>query len=147
MARDDQPPAGLLATVRAAGRPLGSSVLGRVRDRPRLVGLGRWVMDAKWWLLNRVVSNVRMALLLERLVRAGVCTLVVCRHYEGRLLTRGERGTLRRLRGTGEFRLDILPGIDHSLYLRSAREKVVPLLSEHVASLRADPAGGAPPTL
>ena len=93
---------------------------------------GRWALDLKWWLINRAGGRPRPALVLKGLAGTGVGTLVVCRHYEARLISRGERGVLRRLHNRGGFRLELVPGIDHSLYLQGAREAVVPMLTDQI---------------
>ena len=73
--------------------------------------------------------------MLRRLVVGGVDTMVICRRYEANLISRGEKGTLRRLRKKRAFQMEVLSGIDHTLYLQVARAQAAPILTEHMASL------------
>lgn len=98
----------------------------------RLASFGDKLPSAAWWLFDRVGVELPPARALGRLVERGVDTFVVCGDHEARVITRGETGVLRRLRRTGRFRLEVLPGIDHELFQRSAREVVEPMLTGHL---------------
>ena len=104
----------------------------------RLAELAERLPGAAWWLFDRIGVELPPARALERLVEHGVDTFVVCGEVEARRILRGEGAVLRRLRRTGRFRLEIVPGIDHELFQRAARNLVEPMLTgylvEHFAS-------------
>jgi alpha-beta hydrolase superfamily lysophospholipase len=108
---------------------------GRFAAYRPLARAARWLLDAKWWVAKRARYRTRPAGMLRRLVVGGVDTMVICRRYEANLISRGEKSTLRRLRKKEAFHMEVLLGIDHTLYLEVARAQVVPILTEHMASL------------
>jgi len=88
--------------------------------------------DAAWWMINRLAVENPPSRVLGRLVERGVDTFVVCGEPEARLVRRGEEAALRRLARTGSFRLEVVPGIDHELFGRAARERVMPIVERHL---------------
>lgn len=98
-------------------------VLGPIVDR---------LPDPAWWLINRIGVEQPPARAFERLVARGVDTFVLCGDPEARLITRGARSLLRRLQRGGRFRLEVVPGIDHELFGRSARRRIEQMLTAHL---------------
>jgi pimeloyl-ACP methyl ester carboxylesterase len=102
----------------------GHYLVGRLGDRlPSVV----------WRMINRLAVEATPARSLSKVLDGGVeDVFVIAGDYEARLLTRGEDRTLRRLRETGRFRMEIIPDLEHSLFERHGRELATRLLTEHV---------------
>ena len=66
------------------------------------------------------------------MVDAGVDVLVIAGTDESRWLRGGESRTLHRLERTGRFRMEVIPGLEHTLFEASTREVAVGILSDHV---------------
>ncbi len=98
----------------------------------RLAALGDKMPGAVWWVFDRIGAELPPAKALGRLVERGVETLVVCGENEARVIRRGESAFLRRMERTGSFRLEMVPGIDHELFQRAARDRVEQLLTDHL---------------
>jgi dienelactone hydrolase len=88
--------------------------------------------DQVWWLLNRVAVEHSPARALRRLVDLGVQTFIVSGERESWMIWRGESRTRRRLEHSGRFRHVIVPGVDHELFKRDAREVVSGIVTEGV---------------
>jgi dienelactone hydrolase len=97
----------------------------------------RRLADVKSWLVHRTTGEVPPAFVLREVAGLGARVFVLCGSYEGRLVRQGEAGLLRRLQKTAEFRMAVLPDIDHSLYTQGTRKQVLPLLTEQVRLLTA----------
>ncbi len=114
---------------------------GKAWFRRHLPGYGvlrvpaRAAREMKWWFLNRIGSGRRPALLFKQLARSGTNTVVILRPCEAELFGRGARGMLRRLCRRGGFRIEVVDGSDHTLYMPCSRRKVVPILTGHVLAL------------
>lgn len=128
--------AGSLKEMLKKGEGALRSRARRLPGYQRAVVPARRLLDVHWWVANRRGHQARGSMVLKKVVERDVDVLVLCRAWEGRMLTRGEQGVLRRLRKHGGFRLEVLDGIDHTLFLQAARDQAVPLLVEHVLSLR-----------
>lgn len=98
----------------------------------RLAALGDKMPGVVWWVFDRIGAELPPAKALGRLVDRGVDSLVVCGENEARVICRGETGALRRMQRTGSFRLEVIPGIDHELFQRSARDRVEQMLTTHL---------------
>jgi alpha-beta hydrolase superfamily lysophospholipase len=85
-----------------------------------------------WWLVNRVAVEHSPARVLRRLVDEGVRTFIVSGESEGRLIWRGEARARRRLELSGRFHHLVVPGIDHELFKRDARELVSQIVTDEV---------------
>lgn len=141
-------PAGKLAKVRAAVVKTEAAARVRARRIPgyhRLIGPARRLLDAWWWWTNRRGGRVRGALVLKQVADRRVDVLVVCRPWEARRISRGDQGVLRRMVKRGGFRMEVLDGIDHTLFLQAARDKAVPVVVDHLLSLSAVPLANRPP--
>jgi hypothetical protein len=101
----------------------GHRLVGRVTDR---------LPSAMWWIINRLAVEAAPARSLTKVLGSGVDVFVIAGDYEARLLSRGERRTLRRLQETGRFRMEIIPDLEHSLFERHGRELATRLLTDHV---------------
>jgi alpha-beta hydrolase superfamily lysophospholipase len=104
----------------------------RVQDYRALKKVASAAAEMKWWLLNRARGEMRPAAIFERLANTGVPVLVIFRPREARVFSRGERGTLRRLRHRDSFCMEVVEGSDHTLYLQRSRREIVPILTGHV---------------
>ena len=104
----------------------------RLPAHDRLAALAERLPGAAWWLFDRIGVELPPARALERLVEHGVDTFVVCGETEARKIRRGEESVLRRLRRTGRFRMEVVPGIDHELFQRAARDQVEPMLTRYL---------------
>jgi alpha-beta hydrolase superfamily lysophospholipase len=88
--------------------------------------------DPAWWIINRVVVESPPARLLHRVVEAGVNLLVIAGDKEARFLSRGEGRTMRRLRKSERFQMEVIPELEHSLFERHGRDLASVLLTDHV---------------
>lgn len=101
----------------------------------------RWVLDAKWWALGRLGRRERSVSYLRGAMANGSRVLLACRSYEAYLIMRGERGVLRQLARTGRFQMEVFPGTDHTLLVRSCRATVVGRVEEFLGSMFVPPGG------
>jgi alpha-beta hydrolase superfamily lysophospholipase len=118
--------------TRVMERLLGKA--GKDRASVRVGHLAQPLGEVWWWCVNRVSPVPRPAQVLDRLVKQGVDTFVVCGRDEASEIRRGEKGKLRRLAKSQCFHLELVPGIDHSLLTRGARDRALPVLTEHLMS-------------
>lgn len=88
--------------------------------------------DQVWWLVNRVAVEHSPARSLRRLVDQGVRTFIVSGEHERRLMWRGEGRARRHLELSGRLRHVVVPGIDHELFKRDAREVVSEIVTNDV---------------
>jgi alpha-beta hydrolase superfamily lysophospholipase len=95
-----------------------------------------------WFALDRLHVHASPARALERLVDNGVDTLLVYGEDDDGLAQLHQRGghLLRRLERRPGFRLEIVPGMDHALFIRRHREVVAELLYDHVLATFGSPA-------
>jgi pimeloyl-ACP methyl ester carboxylesterase len=112
------------AATRLWARSLpGYEVLGRMAHR---------LPSAAWWVINRVAVQASPARSLTKVLEAGVDVFVIAGDNEAQLLSRGEAPTMRRLRRSERFRMEVIPDLEHSLFERHGRELASRLLTEHV---------------
>jgi len=129
--------------TRVTGRVLGKA--GKDRATVRVVGhLAQPLGEIWWWCVNRISPGPRPAQVLERLVKQGVDTFVVCGRDETSEIRRGEQARLRRLEKSQCFHMELVPGMDHSLLTRVARDRALPVLTEHVMSRYGKPTNPPP---
>jgi alpha-beta hydrolase superfamily lysophospholipase len=127
-------------TASAAGTDSGQRAVtggmkGWVRKMPAYDRLNRIVQrlpSSAWWIINRVAVQTPPAQKLRNVVDAGVNLLVIAGTDEGRWLRGGEGRTFRQLEGTGRFRMEVIPGLEHTLFERRTREVAAGILTEHV---------------
>jgi pimeloyl-ACP methyl ester carboxylesterase len=106
-----------------------------VRSIPAYDRINRIVQHlpgAAWWIINRVAVETSPAQRLAQVVDAGVNVLVIAGPDEARWLRGGEGPTLRKLGATGRFRMEVIPGLEHTLFERRTREVAVGILTDHV---------------
>jgi alpha-beta hydrolase superfamily lysophospholipase len=106
-----------------------------VRSIPAYDRINRIVQrlpGAAWWIINRVAVETSPAQRLAQVVDAGVNVLVIAGTDEARWLRGGEGATLRKLDATGRFRMEVIPGLEHTLFERRTREVAVGILTDHV---------------
>ena len=68
--------------------------------------------------------------MIARVVEADVDVFVLAGTNEARTLTRGENGTMQRLKRSPRFSMKILPHLEHSLFERQGREQAVNVLTQ-----------------
>lgn len=105
------------------GKMPGYSLMNRI---------SKHLPSSAWWIINRIAVDITPAKRLARMVDAGVDVLVIAGTDEGRWLRGGETRTLHRLEQTGRFRMEVIPGLEHTLFEHSTREVAVRVLSDHV---------------
>ncbi len=115
-----QPKGGMKGWV---GKMPGYTLINRMSKR---------LPSSAWWIINRIAVEITPARRLARVVDAGVDVLVIAGTDEGRWLRGGETRTLHRLEQTGRFRMEVIPGLEHTLFEHSTREVAVRVLSDHV---------------
>jgi len=106
--------------------------VGKVPGYTQINRISKRLPSAAWWIINRIAVEITPAQRLARVADAGVDVLVIAGTDEGRWLRGGETRTLHRLEQTGRFRLDVIPGLEHTLFEHSTREVAVQILSDHV---------------
>jgi hypothetical protein len=110
------------------------SKAGKDRASVRAVGaLAQSLGEMWWWCTNRISPVQAPAQVLEELVKQGIDTFVVCAPVDATEILRGEQAKLRRLAKAQCFHM-VVPGIDHSLLTRGARDRALPVLTEHIMS-------------
>jgi hypothetical protein len=121
------------------GKMPGYTLINRISKR---------LPSSAWWIINRIAVEITPARRLARVVDAGVDVLVIAGTDEGRWLRGGETRTLHRLEQTGRFRMEVIPGLEHTLFEHSTREVAVgfcPTMSSADSPPRRRPAEGAGP--
>jgi hypothetical protein len=93
----------------------------------RLKGVARKIPGARW-ILKRFLVTASPARMFERLVNSGVPILVVAGHEEARRLSQGEERRIRTLTRSGAFRMEVVPGLEHTLLERTGRDYVSEIL-------------------
>jgi alpha-beta hydrolase superfamily lysophospholipase len=105
--------------------------------------IGRWpaaiarrvrVPAPVWWLVNRCLLENQTVEVLEKLVDAGVDTLLLCGPDDLQPIELGERRSMQRLEQTGLFRSVLLPELDHAGLLIEPRRALKRALTEHIVS-------------
>jgi pimeloyl-ACP methyl ester carboxylesterase len=107
--------------------------VGKVPGYTLINRISKRLPSSAWWVINRIAVEITPARRLARVVDAGVDVLVIAGTDEGRWLSGGETRTLHRLEQTGRFRMEVIPGLEHTLFEHSTREVAVGILSDHVA--------------
>jgi alpha-beta hydrolase superfamily lysophospholipase len=113
-----------------------------VRTMPaydRINRIAKRLPSAAWWIINRVAVEMPPARRLGQVVDAGVNVLVIAGTDEGRWLRGGEGRTLRQLERTGRFRMEVIPGLEHTLFERRTRDVAAGILTDHVVANFAAP--------
>ncbi len=108
----------------------GSSAwVKRIPGRAAIWELVRRAPDPVWALINRLAIKNPPAETLRQIRGAGTDLFVVCDEYEAWVLQRGARRELART-----VRIEVLPGMDHSLFFHEGRDKAISLVVEHLTS-------------
>jgi hypothetical protein len=66
--------------------------------------------------------------MFERLAKSGIPILVVAGNEEGRRLSQGEERRIGNLNRSGAFRMEVVPGLEHTLLEQTGRESVSDIL-------------------
>ncbi|HVB92661.1 MAG TPA: hypothetical protein VND70_11260 [Acidimicrobiales bacterium] len=85
-----------------------------------------------WWIINRIAVESPPARTLSKVIDAGVNIFVIAGENETHLLKRGEGRTMRRLQRQPQFRMVMIPGLEHSLFEWHGRILASELLTEHL---------------
>ena len=88
--------------------------------------------SSAWWIINRIAVDITPARRLARMVDAGVDVLVIAGTDEARWLKGGEGRTVQRMEQTGRFEMEVVPGLEHTLFEYSTREVAVRILTDHI---------------
>jgi pimeloyl-ACP methyl ester carboxylesterase len=105
-------------------RPWVSRLMVRLAP---LKGVARKIPGARW-ILKRFLVTASPARMFERLVKSGVPILVVAGQEEARRLSQGEDRRIRTLTRSGAFRMEVVPGLEHTLLERTGRDRVSDIL-------------------
>jgi pimeloyl-ACP methyl ester carboxylesterase len=114
----------------------------RIPGRAALWELVRRAPDPVWTLINRFVIENPPAGTARQMRDAGTDLFVVSDEYEAWVLQRGARRELARAatkEGVREgrearIRIEVIPGMDHSLFFHEGRDKALSLVVEHLTS-------------
>ncbi len=119
---------------RGPGRELSGARKGwaarSLPARNRLDLVVEHLPDFAWWIINRMTLESPPAQLISRVVESDVDVFVLSATPEARILTRGENGTMQRLRRNPRFAMKIVPNLEHSLFERLSREQAANLLTQ-----------------
>jgi alpha-beta hydrolase superfamily lysophospholipase len=116
------------------GKMPGYSLMNRISKR---------LPSSAWWIINRIAVEITPAKRMAGMVDAGVDVLVIAGTDEARWLTGGEGRTVQRLQQTGRFRVEVIPGLEHTLFEHSTREVAVRTLTDHVVGKFGGPTSDA----
>ena len=108
--------------------------VGKLPAYDKINRISKRLPSSAWWIINRIAVETTPASRLARVVDAGVNVLVIAGTDEGRWLAGGESRTFRRLEQTGRFRMEIIHGLEHTLFEQHTREVAVGILTEHIAN-------------
>jgi alpha-beta hydrolase superfamily lysophospholipase len=103
--------------------PAARGVLG-----PLVLRLPDWT----WWILNRLAVASSPVNTFRQVIDNDSDVLVLAGEREARLLCRGESSRVRQLRSTGRFRLEVIPGLEHTLLERKGRETASRILTDYL---------------
>jgi hypothetical protein len=106
--------------------------VARVPAYDRINGIVKRLPSSAWWIINRIAVDVPAARKLAKVVDAGVDVFVVAGTDESRWLKGGEGHTLRKMEQTGRFHMEVISGLEHSLFEQHTREMAVGILTDHV---------------
>jgi alpha-beta hydrolase superfamily lysophospholipase len=106
--------------------------VGKMPGYTQINRISKRLPSSAWWIINRIAVDITPARRLAWVVDAGVDVFVIAGTDEGRWLRGGETRTLHRLEQTGRFRIEVIPGLEHTLFEYSTREVAVRVLSDHV---------------
>jgi hypothetical protein len=123
-------------TAAEGRRQVKGGMKGWVRAIPAYDQLNKLVQrmpSSAWWIVNRLAVDTPPARRLAHVVATGANVFVIAGTDEGRWLRGGETRTLHKLEQTGRFRMEVIPGLEHTLFERRTREIAANMLSEHVS--------------
>jgi alpha-beta hydrolase superfamily lysophospholipase len=104
----------------------------KVPGRAAMWGLVRRSPESLWVLINRLAIDHPPAETLARLAAAGVDVLVACDDYDAWVIQRGGRRALQRNGRRGRVRVEIIEGMDHTLFCREPRGPTVTLACDFI---------------
>jgi alpha-beta hydrolase superfamily lysophospholipase len=87
-----------------------------------------------WWFVNRYLLENTAIDSLEKLVGAGVNTLLVCGPLDLLPVSLGSEGRIERLQRSHRFRLALLEDLDHSAWIMEQRQLLIDSLFEHLVT-------------
>ena len=130
----------------AGGEPAASETQRQVDEAPRawvrkipgraaLWELIRRAPDPVWTLINRFAITHPPAETLKQMRDTGADVFVACDDYDAWVLQRGARRELSGKGRPGPVRIEVVDGMDHTLFFEEGREKTIALVVEHLAAL------------
>ena len=84
--------------------------------------------------MNRLAINHPPADTLKQMRETGADVFVACDDYDAWVLQRGARRDLRRSGHPGRVRIEVVDGMDHTLFFQQGREKTIQLVVDHIAA-------------
>ena len=106
----------------------------RIPGRAALWELVRRAPDPLWTVINRLAINHPPAETLKQMRDAGTDVFVPCDDYDAWVLQRGARRELKKSNRTGRVRIQVVEGMDHTLFFQEGRDQTVELVVDHVVS-------------
>ena len=106
----------------------------RIPGRPQLWELVRRAPDPFWTLVNRLAISHPPADTLKQIRATGADVFVACDDYDAWVLQRGARRDLRRSRHPGRVQIEVVDGMDHTLFFQKGRQKTIELVVDHIAA-------------
>jgi pimeloyl-ACP methyl ester carboxylesterase len=117
----------------AAESPRGWTQL--IPGRSQIWEVIRRTPEPVWSLINRVAFRNAPSALLLRLTRAGVQVMVACDDHDAWVIQRGSYRALHGARSDGSLRVEVVDGIDHTLFCRDSREVALALVAGYLAGV------------
>jgi hypothetical protein len=94
----------------------------------------RSIPEPAWWLVHRLLLENTGVVTLERIVDAGVDTLLVCGPDDLLPISLGSEARVRRLEARSNFHIEVLDDFDHSSWPLYQRLRMIDVLSEHIGT-------------
>jgi len=110
-----------------------------IPGRPQIWEVVRRTPEPVWSLINRLAVRNAPSSLLLRLARKGVKVMVVCDDHDGWVIQRGSYRALHDARSDGSLQVEVVDGIDHTLFCRDSRETVMALVAGYLATNTREP--------
>jgi len=119
---------------RRVALPRGA-VIQQFHAEGRLSSLRKRFPNLGWRVRTLMAMGKRPSVWLKELTTSGVDLMLICGDREARPIHQGAstRAT-SKLRASGRFTFEYIPGLDHGLLVEAHRERIRRLVTDHVAS-------------
>lgn len=106
----------------------------KIPGRAALWELVRRAPDPLWTVINRLAISHPPAETLKQMRDTGTDVFVPCDDYDAWVLQRGARRQLARTNRPGRVRIQVVEGMDHTLFFQEGRDRTIALVVDHMVS-------------